>query len=61
MRVDVGLAAEILDEVDDDLDAAGFGDLELLGPDAEGDLRQTRLAELGQVVALEFAASSHRS
>ena len=54
MRVDVRLAAEVLDEVDDDLDATGVGELELLGPDAEGDLRQARLAELGQIVALEF-------
>ena len=35
VRVDVGLAAEILDEVDDDLDATGIGELELLGPNAE--------------------------
>jgi hypothetical protein len=35
VRVDVGLAAEIVDEVDDDLDATGLDDLELLGADSE--------------------------
>ena len=54
MRVDVCLAAEVLDQVDDDLDATGVGELELLGPDSEGDLRQAGVAQLGELVAIEF-------
>ena len=54
MGVDVRLAAEVLDQVDDDLHATGVGELELLGPDAEGDLRQARVGQLRQLVALQF-------
>ena len=38
VRVHVRLAAEILNQVDDDLDPTGIGEFELFGPDAEGDL-----------------------
>ena len=51
--VHVGLAAEVLDQVDDDLHATGIGDLELLGPDSDGDLLQTRV-ERPPLVALEL-------
>jgi hypothetical protein len=54
VRVDVCLTAEVLDEVDDDLHALGVGEFELLGPNSEGDLRQTCGAQLAHVVALEL-------
>jgi hypothetical protein len=52
--VDVGLAAKILDQVDDDLDATRSGEFELLGPNAECDFREACVAQLGQLVAFEF-------
>ena len=49
MRVHIRLAPEVLDQVDDDLHPARIGELELLGPDSESDLRQARLLQLGQM------------
>ena len=54
MRVHVRLAAEVFDEVDDDVHTAGVTELEVLGPDSDGDLVQPGLADLGQVGALQY-------
>src|SRR6201999_3630386 len=54
VRVYVGLAAEVLYEVDDDVHATGIGDLECLGAYSDGDLRQTCVAHLGQLVAFDL-------
>ena len=59
--VDVGFAAEVLDQVDDDFDAAGVGEVELFGPDAEGDLREAGVVELGRAGRGRVPASSRRS
>ena len=59
--VEVGLAAEVLDQVDDDLDAAGLGELELLGPDPEGDFREACVVQLGQIGRVRVPAWSRRS
>src|SRR6185369_16302981 len=54
MGVDVGFAAEVLDQVDDDLHAAGVGEVELFGPDAEGDFGEACVVQFGQLVAVQF-------
>src|SRR3954454_12240538 len=54
MRVHVRFAAQVFDEVDDDVHTCRIAQLELLGPDAEGDLRQACVGQLGQLVAFEF-------
>ena len=54
MGVEVGLATQVLDEVDHHVDAASGRDLEILGPDAERDFVDPRVVELGQLVAFEW-------
>ena len=52
--VEVGFAAEVFDQVDDDVDAAAIGDRQVFGSDADGDLFQAGVVQQGELVALEF-------
>jgi len=54
VRVHVGFAAEVLNEVDDDFHATGVGDVELFGPDADGDLLEPGAREDRHVFAFEL-------